>query len=428
MENTYDLNPGLASISRRALQDAARCTSREVIDLARRLVAIPSGYPPGDTNAVASEIVRFLSATSDIEVLTFQTQPHVSNVVARVTGSRPGRRIVFNGHMDTFPLGNRSEWTASPEGEERDGKLYGLGVADMKGGIAAQMFALRQLAQCRTTFAGEVVATFVGDEESMGQLGTQYLLEHVPHARGDAMISGDTGSPRVLRFGEKGMIWIKLTATGRSSHVAHTHLGEDAIEHLMDVIDELKALRRYKVSAPPEVMQAIDRSTAISESMSGTGESEVLKSVTVTCSTIQGGRLRNLVSDHAECTVDIRLPAGTTLAEIERELGYVMARHPNVSLEISRHSEPSWTEPGHEVIRILRANIRDTLSFDPAVNMRVGASDARLYRYAGIPSVVCGLTAYNMGAADEHVYVEELTALGEIFTLSAFDFLVASPA
>lgn len=425
METIHNLNSAFANGSRRALQDDARRTSREVVDLARRLVAIPSAYPPGDTNAVAAEIVSFLSPISGIEVLTFQPRPLVTNVVARITGCRPGRRIVFNGHMDTFPLGNRNEWTASPDGEERDGKLYGLGVADMKGGIAAQMFALRQLAQRRTEFAGEVVATFVGDEEAMGQMGTQYLLEHVPHTHGDAMISADTGSPKVLRFGEKGLIWIKLTATGRSSHVAHKHLGDDAIEHLMNAIEELKSLQSCKVSIPPEVLQAIDRSTAISESISGAGEGEVLKSIIVTCSTIQGGRLRNLVSDHAECTIDIRLPAGTMLAEIKKELGRVMTNHPKVSMEISSQSEPNWTDPDHEVIRILRANTRDTLGIDPAVNMRVGASDARLFRFAGVPSVVCGLTAHNMGAADEHVYVEELAALGEIFTLSAFDFLVA---
>jgi succinyl-diaminopimelate desuccinylase len=59
----------------------------------------------------------------------------------------------------------------------------------------------------------------------------------------------------------------------------------------------------------------------------------------------------------------------------------------------------------------------------PVRNMRVGASDARLYRRAGVPTVVCGLTPYNMGGADEYVDIGELLAVGDIFALTAFDFL-----
>ena len=66
------------------------------------------------------------------------------------------------------------------------------------------------------------------------------------------------------------------------------------------------------------------------------------------------------------------------------------------------------------------------LGVTPARNMRVGASDARLYRRAGVPTVVCGLTPYNMGSADEYVDMSELLALGDIFVLTAYDFLNAA--
>ena len=74
--------------------------------------------------------------------------------------------------------------------------------------------------------------TLAGDEERMGELGTQYLLDTVPEARGDAMICADIGSPTVPRIGEKGMIWLDVFADGRPAHGAHVHRGRSAIDLL----------------------------------------------------------------------------------------------------------------------------------------------------------------------------------------------------
>lgn len=407
---------------RKDLANTVAQSSYEVVDFARALVAVPSMYPPGDTHGVANVIESLLEGI-DVEVERYKTLPHVMNLVVRIRGGREGRRLVFNGHMDTFPLINAEQWSTDFNGEEREGKLYGLGVSDMKGGIAAIIFALRHLAAVRESLSGEVVATFVGDEESMGTNGCQYLLTTVPHAAGDAMISADTGSPQVLRFGEKGMIWLSLEVTGKSAHAAHVHRGESAIETLMDVIQELKVLRSFPVFSPPKVLDAITASTPRSESLSGKGESDVLRSVTITFGTISGGNLANLIADHATATADIRLPVGASVAQVESRVVDIVSNHSSVKLEITRRYEPSWTDPDHEVIKLLKKNCEHRLGIEPVVNMRVGASDARLYRKHGVPSVVCGLTSYNMGAADEHVCIEELLALSEIFTLTAFDFL-----
>jgi len=413
---------------RRAIRDmlAARVASdsHRIIDLAKTLVGVPSHYPPGDTHALARRIEQFAADVPGLEIERVDTLPHVANLVLRVKGAKPGRRLVFNGHMDTFPLVKPDAWTTRHTGEERDGKLYGLGVSDMKGGIASILFAMSHLASVREVLAGEVVATLVSDEESMGTQGTQYLLEHVPLARGDAMISADTGSTRVLRFGEKGMLWLTLRATGRSAHAAHVHRGECAIEKLMAAMSSLTAIRDTEVDAPREVAEAIDRAAEASESLSGAGESDVLRKVTLTFGTVSGGRLSNLIADGATATADIRIPVGLTVAIVENRLNELLSAHPGVSVEIDRRYEPSWTPPGHEVIRMLAANCEQVLKSRPVVNMRVGASDARLYRYAQIPSVVCGLTAFNMGGADEHVFVDELRALGEIYALTAFDYLL----
>jgi succinyl-diaminopimelate desuccinylase len=394
-----------------------------MVGLARALVACRSETPPGDTRAVADEAARLIADVPAVEIERYPSAPHIANLVMRVRGRGPGRRLVFNGHMDTFPLVDAARWTADPAGEERGRRLYGLGVSDMKGGLAAILFALGHLARHREGWAGEVAATLVGDEETMGELGSQFLLDTVPHAKADAMISADAGSPRVLRFGEKGMIWLSMHARGRSAHAAHVHLGDSAIDRLLAAIGELRRLQDFPIAAPQLVLQAIDVASPLSEPLSGAGESDVLKSITVTISMIHGGRLPNLVADTAEARVDIRLPVGVTVAEVETEIARLVAFHQGVELKIHRRCEPSWTLPDHEIVRLLAYNCTAVLGAVPAKNMRCGASDARLYRRAGIPSVVCGLTPHNMGCADEYVDIDELVALGKILALTAFDYL-----
>jgi succinyl-diaminopimelate desuccinylase len=184
-------------------------------------------------------------------------------------------------------------------------------------------------------------------------------------------------------------------------------------------------VRDFPENAPDEVLAAIARSSKASELIFGAGKSDVLRQVTITFGTVSGGRLSNLIADHATATADIRLPVGVSVAEIENRIKEIFARHPGVSLEITRRYEPSWTAPDHEIIRTLSRHCAARLGTQPVVNMRVGASDARQH---GVPTMVCGLTSYNLGSSDEHVYVDELRALGETFALTAFDFPTAPAA
>lgn len=399
----------------------------EVLENTLRLVRIESQQPEGDVRAVADEIVAIAASIPGAIVERYISQEPVHNLVIRLKGNRPGKRLIFNGHMDTFPAGDLSGWTRDPKGEVDGEKTYGLGISDMKGGIAASLLAMKCLADTGADFPGEIVGTFAGDEETMGVLGTQYLLDTVPHAKGDAMISGDVGSPHVLRFGEKGMIWAKVTAKGKSTHAAHVHKGDSAIEKLTAIMESFKSLRSFPTdTSGNNVIPMIDHWSDKSESLSGKGETDVLKNVTITFGTFSGGRLSNLVADRAEFTCDVRLPVGTTVAQVEAEMVRICDAVDDLEIEFTRRYEPSWTTPDHAIIEAVRQNCTSILGHEPAVTMRVGASDARLYRYAGVPSVVCGLMAYNLGAPDEYVILDELYSLVDIFALSAHDFLVSN--
>ena len=414
------------SSPRRALLGRLDARLDALVDLTRRLVRVPSENPPGDTSAIVALVADVLREVDGAEVTRHSAEAPIVNLVARIQGNGPGRRLVFNGHLDTYPAGDRTEWSHDPfGGAEADGRLYGRGVADMKGGIACSLEAFMLLAECRDAWPGELVVTLAGDEETMGRLGTQYLLDTVPHAAGEAMICGDAGAPEVPRFGEKGMIWLDLVAEGRVAHGAHVHLGESAIDRLRHAMDRLARLRRYRVTLPSEVANAIRKAKPISEALAGRGEVKVLRSVTVNFGQIEGGSAPNLVADRARATADIRLPPGATVAEIEAQIRALLEPLDGIACRIERRYEPNWTDPGHEIVQRAASNCEMALGRDVAVNLRVGASDARLYRLAGIPSVVCGLTPHNMGGPNEYIRISELHALARIHTLTAFDFLTA---
>lgn len=399
----------------------------QLIALTRRLVAVPSPNPPGETRAIAAEAARILTELIPEAVVTLHpTSETVTNLVARIAGAGPGRRLVFNGHLDTYPVNEALPWTVPPLGGLlRDGRLFGRGTADMKGGIAASLAALAALARTRADWRGEAVLTLAGDEESMGPLGTRWLLDNVPHARGDAAIIGDAGSPRILRFGEKGFLWIEVAASGRAAHGAHVHLGENAIDRLSAALDALRGLRRLVPDAPASVTAAIAAARPVSEALSGAGEAEVLGRVTVNIGRIEGGTSTNLIPASARAGADIRLPVGVSCATAEAALAAALGPLPGISWRVLRRFEPNHTDPGDELIRRALAVAAEVLPEPAVANMRVGGSDARWFRMAGIPTLVHGPTPHGMGGADEHVAVAELAQVARVHALTAFDFLAA---
>jgi succinyl-diaminopimelate desuccinylase len=394
-----------------------------LIETTQKLVAVASPNPPGDVSAVAGIATSLLETIEGVRIARYETAPGIINLVAVISGARPGRRLILSGHLDTFPIGE-GQWTVPPLGGlMKEGRIYGRGVSDMKGGIAATLTAARVLARLRERWCGELVVELAGDEENMGSLGARWLLEHVPEAKGDAMLCGDVGSPMVVRFGEKGLCWVELEAEGHPAHGAHVHKGHNAIDRLRRALDGLKRLEDLPVAAPVAVTSAIADAKSVSEELSGEGEAETLQRVTVNIGTIEGGISPNLVPAQARAAADIRLPVGVTLEAVEAALHRELDACEGVSWRIIRAYPPSFTPPDHEIVARTVAAATKVFGKAPVTNMRVGASDARLYRMFGVPSVVFGCTPFNMGAPDEYILVDELMAVAKVHTLAAFDFL-----
>jgi succinyl-diaminopimelate desuccinylase len=421
-------DPMPLSQARNEIADTIASSAGRLVEMSRLLVAAASPNPPGDVTRAAEAAETLLCAIPGMELRRVSAVPGIVNLVARLPAPRPGKRLVFNGHLDTFPVGEDLGWTVPPlAGVLEHGRLFGRGISDMKGGIAASILAAAILAGYRDKWRGEIIVTLAGDEETMGSLGTHYLLEHIPEAHGDAMISGDAGSPMVIRFGEKGLLWVELEATGSAAHGAHVHRGTNAIDRLLAALHVLKQLEGLAINEPPEVVAAIESAKAVSEPLSGAGEAGVLRRVTVNIGTIGGGVSPNLVPARAVAKADIRLPVGVSTSGIEELLQEKLGGLPGVSLRAVKRFEPNFTNPAHEIVKCVAAAAEEVLKRKPAVNMRVGASDARLYRMFGIPSIVFGPTPYNMGGPDEHVLLDELVAVAKVHALAAFDYLSGPP-
>ena len=404
---------------------ATRVESRsgELVELCRTLVRIDSTNPPGDTTAIVEAIEAVLDGRAGIEHRRVVGRAPAVNLVARVRGAGPGRRLVLNGHLDTFPVGE-ARWTHPPLGADLvDGRIYGRGACDMKAGVAALVLAFVTLAEFRDAWNGELVLTLVGDEETGGRWGTQYLLANVEEAVGDAMLNADTGSPRVVRIGEKGNVWVELEATGVANHAAHVHLGRNAVDALVDALGAVRSLEGLAPSLPAAVERTIAEAKAVSEAESGEGEAETLRRITMNTGRIEGGIGVNTIPDRARALCDIRIPPGVTVERVRAELAAAIDPRPDVSWRILECTEPSWTDPEEEIVRAVRESAAAVTGRDVVVNLRAGFSDARFWRHAGVPSVVYGVAPHGMGGADEHATVEDLNTVFAVHAFAAFDYL-----
>ncbi|KAJ5226065.1 acetylornithine deacetylase [Penicillium chermesinum] len=363
--------------------------SAALVEATQRLVQTPSPNPPGDTAAVARVAKELLSGIKNVEISEYETGPGIVNLVARVTSGTLGKRLVFNGHLDTYPVS----------------------------GVLAENCDL---------WSGELVITLAGDEESGGVLGSGWLLNNVDIVRGDAVVNADVGSPRVVRFGEKGTFWVEITAEGVAGHSAHVHNGVNAIDRLRGALDAAQSIERIPFESPREVTEAIENAKHVSEAISGDGESRTLQTITFNVGVIQGGVSPNLIPSKASAKCDLRLPVGVSIADVEAHLREQLDPMEGISWTPLQRYEPTWTSPSERIVQsALKASkeVVGPTGLDSVVNMRVGGSDTRIFRLAGIPSVVIGCTPFGMGAEDEYVLVKELEQVAKIQALTAYDFL-----
>lgn len=216
----------------------------KMLSLAKALVSRQS-YS-GQEQDAASELKQYLSAHGFDRVET----DRYGNVMGRIKGGRPGKRLLFDGHLDTVPVANPAAWTHAPFApEESDGKLYGRGTSDMKGAVAAFTAAAGFFAEDRD-FAGEIWVAGVVHEECFEGVAARSVSEIV---RPDYVVIGEASQCNV-KVGQRGRAEIVVETFGRPAHSANPEKGVNAVYGMCKVVE---ALRRLEVPEHPVLGKGI---------------------------------------------------------------------------------------------------------------------------------------------------------------------------
>ncbi|MFR7872072.1 YgeY family selenium metabolism-linked hydrolase [Peptoniphilus sp. HMSC062D09] len=205
------------------------------VELTQKLVRRQS-YS-GNEKGVSEELTKFFKENGfdDIHVDKY------GNTIGHIKGSKPGPKIVFDGHMDTVPVTDESEWQYPPfEAEIHDGKIYGRGTSDMKGALASMAVAASNFKEkTGGDFAGEIFVAGIVHEECFEGVAAR---EVSAYAKPDYVIIGEASNCNV-KIGQRGRAEIKIEVLGKPAHSANPEKGINAVYKMCKVIEAIKTLK-----------------------------------------------------------------------------------------------------------------------------------------------------------------------------------------
>ena len=363
-------------------------THADPVALARELVKIDSRNPAlapdsRGERAVAMTLAATLEAWG-FAVDVHDATPGRPNVVARA-GRGIGRSLMLNGHLDVVGVDGMAH--APFSADVRDGRLYGRGAADMKGGLAAMSAAAARAT--RRGFAGEVIIAAVADEEHTSA-GTRELLRR--GIRADAAIVGEPTGLAVMPA-HKGFAWVEIEVRGRAAHGSRYDVGVDAILDSAVVLDELDRLERETLPARRHPL--LGRSS-------------------LHVSTIEGGTGWSTYPDRCLIRVERRTLPGERAEEPLSEVSAAIARAKERRVTLAADARlvlsqaPSDVPASAPIVGTLSEALM--ASGEPVTIAGMSAwTDAALLNEAGIPAICFGPGDIGVAhAAEEWIDVAEI--------------------
>ncbi|MGH2872746.1 MAG: M20/M25/M40 family metallo-hydrolase [Solirubrobacteraceae bacterium] len=375
------------------------------MSLASELVATdstnPQLWPGGAGEAAVAEIIAARLRRAGLEVSLSEVAPGRPNVVGRLRGSGGGRSLMLCGHMDVV--------AAEAEAFRpviRDGRLYGRGAVDMKGGLAAAVVAIELLARSGRQLAGDVLLAGVTDEEWVSAGAERLVAEH----RADAAILPEQSDLDVV-VEHGGFAWFDVHSHGREAPGIEPEAGIDAIALMAPLLQGLVELDRELAGRP---RMPYGRPSVHPSTISGGGQFPV----------------------YAEaCTIGIErcLVAGESVADARAEVEALLARartaDPRLRAEIDLvvGREPVKLDQRGPLVTALDAAIEARTGRTPAHIGDMGWADSGILAEAGIPCAIFGPAGDGHHTAQEYVEVDSLIACAEIIEATARAFCAGDP-
>jgi len=366
------------------------------LEIARDLLRFRS-ITPADDGALPYLAKRLSEAGFATQILRFSAPgtPDVDNLWARYGTAAPC--LAFAGHTDVVPPGDESRWRFGPfAGEVADGRLWGRGAADMKGGVAASVAAaLRVVAsgECK----GSIAFLITGDEEGPAVNGTVKLVEWA-HTRGEQIDHCVVGEPTsvaalgdTIKNGRRGSLTGRLRLIGKQGHVAYPHLADNPIRALPKALDALLG-------------EPLD-----------TGTADFDPSNVEIASVDVGNLATNVIPGEVRAVFNIRfndLWSPESLAEeIRRRLAVTGAHH---ELTFDPTNAVSFLTPRGPFTELVALAVEQETGSRPKLSTGGGTSDARFIKDI-CPVVELGLPSGGMHGIDEHASLDDLEALSQIY-------------
>ncbi len=391
----------------------------EIISTLQNLIRAKTVNPPGDVTE-GINVIRKILDDYGVEYKIIEPVKGKKNLIARV-GDENGKKLILNGHIDVVPEGKK--WDSDPfSGKIVGDKIIGRGSSDMKGGVVALLYSF--LAN-RQRSNGSILLTLVADEETGGKYGIRYLIEN-GFIEGDACIVGEpTGSTVHGRYsivaGEKGNLWLKIVSHGKPFHGSMPMLGVNAVRKMSDLIQRLPEVYPKEILFPEDAMELIDNGRKWLDFINK-GAGMAVDHLTINVGTIKGGSKINMVADSCEIELDVRVPIGFTVdqafSEIENYIGE------GYDVELIEKTDPSYTALNEEIIKITREVGIRFLNYDPPPITMPATSDARFFRFAGIPTVNFGPGFLELAHTErEYTIIQDVIDFAKMYTVIINDYL-----
>lgn len=415
-----------------ALLAALDARTDELVALARDLVRFPTVNPPGEAYRPCAEYIgaRLAARGFDVQYVRglgtpgdTDTHPRV-NVIARKTFG-PGPCVHFNGHIDVVLPGQG--WRVDPfAGVIRDGRLYGRGACDMKGGLAAAIVAAEALIDAGLDLPGALEISGTVDEESGGYGGVAYLAEQgwFSKPRVDHVIIPEPLNVDRVCIGHRGVWWAELETRGRIAHGSMPFLGDCAVRHMGAVLERFErdlfpALMRRQTDMPV-VPEGARHSTLNLNSVHG-GQAEQAAGLPAPC-----------VPDSCRLVIDRRFLAEESLDGVRAEVGALLdglaRERPGFDYTLRElfSVQPTLTDRAGPVASTTAEAVRAVLGRDAQFVCSPGTYDQKhIDRIGKLHECI----AYGPGILDlahqpdEYVEIADMLASAKVMALAAWGLL-----